>query len=54
LQIALSSASEVEYLLFLVQELGYIDSGFNKELTAQVVEIKSMLTGLIQRLNPDS
>jgi len=54
LQIALGSASEVEYLLFLAQELGYIDSEFNKELTAQIIEVKCMLTCFIQKLNADT
>ncbi|MDI6752736.1 MAG: four helix bundle protein, partial [bacterium] len=54
LQIALGSASEVEYLLFLAQELGYIDSEFNKELTDQVVEVKCMLTSFIQKLIADT
>jgi len=46
--------SETEYLLFLSQELNYIDPKLNKGLTAQVVEIKCMLTGLIQKLKADS
>ena len=54
LQIAMGSTSEVEYLLFLAQELGYIDSEVNKELTAKAVEVKCMLTGFIQKLNADS
>lgn len=54
LQIALGSASEVEYLLLLAQEIGYIDFELNKELTVQVVEVKCMLTGFIQKLNADT
>lgn len=54
LQIALGSASEVEYLLLLAQELGYLGSEFNKELTVQVVEVKCMLTGFIKKLNADT
>ncbi|MFH1859981.1 MAG: four helix bundle protein [bacterium] len=54
LQIAMGSASESEYLLCLAHDLGYIESELNKELTAQVIEIKCMLTGLIQKLTAES
>jgi four helix bundle protein len=50
LQIATGSASEVEYQLLLSHELGYLsDESFSK-LSKDVVEVKKMLSGLINRV----
>lgn len=48
LQMSMGSASEVEYLLFLSEELGYLNSD-TKSLTTDVQEIKKMLTSLINK-----
>ncbi|MBI5417518.1 four helix bundle protein [Candidatus Poribacteria bacterium] len=54
LNIAFGSASEIEYLIFLAYELGYINSELNKVLTGHVIEIKCMLNGLIKKLTTDT
>ena len=49
-QIAMGSASETEYLLFLCKDLKYIaDEKFNQLLT-EIQEIKKMLSSLISKL----
>lgn len=50
LQIALGSASEVEYLLILAKDLSYISEAEYNSLQKRTVEIKRMLTGFIKRL----
>ncbi len=50
IQIAFGSSSEVEYLIFLSKELGYVNEDEGKLLTAQVTTIKKMLAGLINKL----
>jgi len=54
LEIALRSASETEYHLLLARDLGYLDIKAYDNLNNQAVEVKRMLTGLIQKLNSDS
>ncbi len=54
LQIAFGFVSETEYLLLLSQELGYIDRELNQRLMNQVIDVKRMLTGFIQRLSAES
>ena len=50
LQIAMGSASELEYQFLLAHDLDYLrDAGYER-LTAQVVEVKKMLSSLIQRV----
>ena len=51
--IARSSASELEYHLLLARDLKLIRSDDFEQATERVVEIKRMLTGLIQKLNAD-
>ncbi len=53
LQIAMGSASELEYHLLLAQDLGYLDTIQGKNLASEVVEVKRMLTSFIQKLNAD-
>lgn len=53
LGIALRSASEAEYHLLLARDLGYLDVKTYEGLNNQAVEVKRMLTGLIQKLNSD-
>lgn len=51
LRIALRSASETEYHLLLALDLGYLDAETYKSLNDQVIEVKRMLTGLVQKLD---
>ena len=51
LQIALGSASELEYHLQLAHDLGYLAGDSHELFSAQVVETKRMLTGFIQYLH---
>lgn len=54
LNFAFGSASELEYQIILSKDLGFIDEdGFNK-LLERVIEIKRMLTSLIQQVQSDS
>jgi four helix bundle protein len=50
LQISMGSASEVEYLLLLGQDLDLLAHEVYEELHSVVVEIKRMLTSLIKTL----
>jgi four helix bundle protein len=50
-QISAGSASEVDYLLLLSYDLGYINEGLFKELQAEIIEIRKMLTSLIKTIN---
>lgn len=47
-----SAASELDYLLILIRDLKYIDEPAYEKLSAAVVEVKRMLTGLIRSINP--
>ncbi len=53
LQIALGSASELEYHLLLAHDLGLLSEKDHERLGEQVVEVKRMLTGLVQKLKAD-
>jgi four helix bundle protein len=50
LQIAMGSASELEYHILLSRDLGYLAAESGQLLSEQVVETKRMLTGFIQYL----
>lgn len=50
LQIAMGSASELEYHLLLAHDLGFVDSSTYQELDSNVVEVKRMLAAFIQKL----
>lgn len=50
LQIAFASASEVEYLLILCHDLGYIDQVAYFTFTSQIKLIKKMLATFIKKL----
>ena len=54
LQIAMGSASEVEYLLQLSADLEFIDQGNRKQLTESVCEVKRMLTSFLKKLRAES
>jgi len=49
-QIAVGSASEIEYLLQLSHDLKYLDSHRQGNLAHQVVEVRKMLISFIQTL----
>ncbi len=53
LNIAMGSASELEYLLLLAGELNLIGADKEEALSAEVVEIKRMLTAFMQKLKAD-
>ncbi|HKM47668.1 MAG TPA: four helix bundle protein [Terriglobales bacterium] len=50
LQIAMGSASEVEYQLLLAHDLDYLRNLEYERLTAQAVEVKRMLSSLMQKV----
>jgi len=50
LQIAMGSASELEYQFLLAQDLEYLRKPAYEGLTAQVVEVKKMLSSLMQKV----
>lgn len=51
---AISSASEVEYFLLLARDLGHVPEPVYASLDEQVWEVKRMLTSLSQRLRSKS
>ena len=54
LQIAVSSASETEYLVFLARDLKYLNTNQYVELIDAIIEIRKMLTSLLQRLKTEN
>ena len=50
LQMAMGSASEVEYQLLLAHDLDYLRHPAYEQLSIQVVEVKRMLSSLIQKV----
>ena len=50
LSIAMGSASELEYLLFLSKDLNFINESDYKILNEQLIEIKKMLGSFITKL----
>ena len=50
LQISMGSASELEYHFILAHDLKYLSDESYNQLDSMVVEIKQMLTGLIQKV----
>ncbi len=53
LQIALRSASELEYQVFLARDLKYLTENDYGTVTHRVQEVKRMLSGLLKKLNAD-
>ena len=51
--IAMGSASELEYHLLLAKDLKLIKSKDHPELSQRAIELKRMLTALLQKLNAD-
>ena len=54
LQIAMGSASELEYHLLLTRDLSLLKDADYKKLECQVIEVKRMLAPFIRRLRSDS
>jgi four helix bundle protein len=50
LQIAMGSASELEYQFLLAHDLDYLHNPEYKRLTEQVEEVKKMLSSLMQKI----
>lgn len=48
LQIAMGSASELEYQFLLARDLQYLPNPWYERLTLQVEEVKKMLSSLMQ------
>jgi four helix bundle protein len=53
LEIAMGSASELEYLLQLSNDLNFLDKAKSDELDTAVIEIKKMLTSFIRNIRAD-
>ena len=53
LEIAMGSASEVEYLLLLSNDLNLLNSSDYENLMSDVIEIKRMLTSFFKKLKAD-
>jgi four helix bundle protein len=49
-QIAMGSASELEYHLLLAHDLGFLNDGDFRQLAPKVVEVKQMLASFIKTL----
>lgn len=47
---SLGSANELEYDLLLARDLGFLPAAVHSRLTADVEEVRRMLSGLVQRL----
>ncbi|HSS98124.1 MAG TPA: four helix bundle protein, partial [Terriglobales bacterium] len=54
LQMAMGSASELEYHLLLAHDLKMLQSADFQRLCGEVTEVKRMLASLIQKLKADS
>jgi len=50
LQIAMGSASELEYQFLLAHDLEYLHNPAYESLTEQVVEVKKVLSSLMQKV----
>lgn len=52
-QIAMGSASELEYHLLLVHDLGFLNNFDYEELNQELIEVKKMLSSFINKLKAD-
>jgi four helix bundle protein len=52
--IAMGSSSELEYLLILAQDLGYLPANVFQSMTNDLVELRKMLNAFIQKLKSKS
>lgn len=53
LQIAMGSASELEYHLMLAHDLGFFTNAKYEQLNQETIELKQMLTKFIKKLKAD-
>jgi four helix bundle protein len=53
LQMAMGSASELEYHLLLANDLGFLESSIYDQLNKKTAEVKQMLTSFIKKLKAD-
>ncbi len=53
LQIAMGSASELEYHLLLACDLNFLNRSEHERLASEVIDVKRMLASFIQKLNAD-
>jgi len=53
LQIAMGSASELEYHLILARDLGFVNAVQHSSLEQATIEVKRMLAGFIKKLRAD-
>jgi four helix bundle protein len=54
LQIAMSSASELDYHLLLARDLNFVNSGDYEQLANELTEVRRMLNSFIQKLRANS
>lgn len=54
LQIAMGSASELDYHLLLARDLGYLEADEHARLSGDLIQVKKMLSGLLTRLRSPS
>lgn len=54
LQIAMGSASELEYQLLLAHDLDYLRNPDYERLATQAIEVKRMLSSLMQKVKADN
>ena len=54
IQIAAGSAGELEYHILLAHDLGLLNPDDYQRLSAKTIEVKRMLTSLLQKLKADS
>lgn len=52
-KIAMGSSSELEYLLLLSRDLGYLANEPYNKLNTDLVEVRKMLNAFIQKLKPN-
>jgi four helix bundle protein len=53
LQMAMGSASELEYHILLSRDLHFLDPGLHDQVHDKIVEIKKMLASLIRKVDQD-
>jgi len=51
LSLAMGASNQLEYQLLLAHDLGYLPAAEHDRLTADLIEVKRMLVGLIHSLN---
>jgi four helix bundle protein len=51
LSAAMGAGSQLDYLLLLAHDLGFLPKQDHSRLTAELVEVRKMLAGLTHRLN---